>query len=642
MKRQSVIGKMLLMAGASGDWEWIRVPRLGGHDGALYKELFSNQKFSSADLLAREVIQNSWDAALCHVDNLTPFSVRFRFVALRGEDKETLVRELRLRDIAARVAQVNESAVGIRDQQTLRHLNDDQPIHLLFLEDFGAHGLFGDPEHARESRFRRALYDLGNSPKIGEGTRNSGGSYGYGKSAFIQASKLNFVGVYSCFKPQESDSVTRRAAASIYWRGHYVDDEEFTGRALLGEVCQSSSGSIEVNPFKQEQADLFAQAIGIGLRDPGIPEELGTTFCLLEPNVKADSLRRAVEKWWWPALQDEVMDIQIIDEEGIEHPPRPNQASELRPFIRAYELTRDPGAVSNDRQLARRLPNSQSGDPTGILGLVAPEDESAPGDSLDVELASTPWVVATVRKQRMIIEYRALTGGRRQRVRGTFVADPEIDDLLRASEPPLHDSWKVNTDRDVSAGDRRRIQDAVRMIRDQIIERVREFALHLEPRETERQRPIQEMDDLISQLASGRRIGPPPRPPSGTLPVRITGDKKLLYPTPHTRKSEFTLELQLLSSANRPKRLCLLEPGFRWDEGGRNSAELVPLVVIESSPDAELTMRSEGVFELKVFKSHPVTIRFQTETYPGVWTINGNPRVRFSSDLPNSGSREEP
>lgn len=621
------------MSGTGGEWEWIEVPRLGGPDGSVYKELFANQKYSSAELLAREVIQNSWDAALCHQHgDETPFSVRFRFASLVGQKKATLVEELRLEEVAQRVKLTKEAEVGVRGQTTLNTLVNDDPIQVLYLEDYGAHGLFGDPEtEGRESRFRRALYDLGNSPKTGDGARSSGGSYGYGKSAFIQASRLNCVAVYSCFAKRETDEATRRAAASLYWKGHYVEGHEYTGRALLGEVTKTSSGSEEVNPFVNVTADLFARRIGIEKRDPGIVDELGTTFCLIEPNLTPDALRRAVQKWWWPALQDELMDIQIIDAEGNSHTPRPNQEPELRPFIQAYELTRDISSVSGDRQSAKKLPSSASGDPIGVLGLVAPEGDGLSEAALDSDLQSIPWLVATIRKQRMVIEYRRINGGRRQLIRGAFVADDAVDDLLRAAEPPLHDQWQVNTSRDVSTEDRTRIRDAVRAIKDELNTRVREFALQIEPRDSERKRPIQMMDDLIARLAAGRHVGPPPPPPGGTLPVQIKGSQRLYAEDAGMVRSEFELKLQLQDAASKSVRKCLVELDFRWDEGDRHSRDMVPMAV-SASKDADLSEVEPGVIEVRVYKDRPIEIKLKTDSYPDMWSIVGQPRVRYSSD----------
>ncbi|MCZ7531742.1 MAG: hypothetical protein M5U31_16265 [Acidimicrobiia bacterium] len=74
------------------------------------------------------------------------------------------------------------------------------------------------------------------------------------------------------------------------------------------------------------------------------------------------------------------------------------------------------------------------------------EDWSYPRASITVEEedaapAGHQSLVALVRNPRMVVEYLP-TGQNQPYVRGTFIADDDVDELLRQTEPKGHDSWQ--------------------------------------------------------------------------------------------------------------------------------------------------------------------------------------------------------
>ena len=80
----------------------------------------------------------------------------------------------------------------------------------------------------------------------------------------------------------------------------------------------------------------------------------------------------------------------------------------------------------------------------GVLGLIADtstwsyDDEVA---GLDGDAARRHRsLVALIRGPRMVVEYFDVTG-EKPHVRGAFVADDGIYDLLRQTEPKAHDAW---------------------------------------------------------------------------------------------------------------------------------------------------------------------------------------------------------
>ena len=123
----------------------------------------------------------------------------------------------------------------------------------------------------------------------------TGGSYGYGKSGLIRGSAVRTVVAYTCFREHEDDpGVTRRLLGMAYWGQHHIGDRSYTGFARFGHA----TGSEDTVPFKNEKADEIADGLGIPVRQPESPEQLGTTFLLIDPTVRPPGLVKAIERSW--------------------------------------------------------------------------------------------------------------------------------------------------------------------------------------------------------------------------------------------------------------------------------------------------------------------------------------------------------
>ena len=114
-------------------WQWERIVPSRNSASGDFSKMFKNESVKApgvfaegapapeAALLVREVIQNSWDAALesrksSSADGITPFEVRFRFVSESGDRRDALVEYLGLRELADRAAAVdNRDSLGLRD-----------------------------------------------------------------------------------------------------------------------------------------------------------------------------------------------------------------------------------------------------------------------------------------------------------------------------------------------------------------------------------------------------------------------------------------------------------------------------------------------------------------------------------------------
>lgn len=487
----------------SARWEWLPTPEYGGQDGSVLTKLFKGKEnLTAEELLAREVIQNSWDAARVlqakYPDTELSFRMVFRFASLHGEAKRDMIQAAGLRSLKARRDVIPEGS-ELDEETALRFLDDaDEPLRVLYLEDYGSHGLFGDPEILKaDSHLFKALYLVGGTGKADEDAPQ-GGAFGFGKSAFVRASGTNTVIAHSRFEPLDADLVTSRLVGFTWWPGHKVDSEHYEGRAIYG---RDSNGHIV--PFTDDEADEWAKSLGMPPRDSSGLGELGTTFLLIDPVVDPDALKKAVEIHWWPALEEHLIDVEVVDYEGNSLIPRPSKVDWLQPYLEAYRIALDVSPVVDPEKQRRpsdkwRNMRGKGIDP-GELGLVIsdvepPEDMSGPR-------------VALIRSPRMVIEYKEFLR-KTLPMYGSFIASEDADPFLRKTEPPAHDLWdaKPNTDTPseataVAKGTISRIRNAVQ-----------EFADDFQPPPPQDGQRLTHMARVLSAFLRDKPVIPPPEP----------------------------------------------------------------------------------------------------------------------------------
>ncbi len=287
--------------------ESVKAPGVFGHD----------KPADAAALLAREAIQNAWDAALearepLPPEVILPFVIRFRFVTATGDRRDGLVSALGLRDLAARVAEVDDRpGLGLDTQDCLSTIEEGGGLRLLEIAESAGGGMHG-PWEGKQSKLWLALCSSGYTNKpIG-----GGGSYGYGKAGLIRASAIRQVVAYTCHKERPEDpGVTRRLLGMTYWGDHSVDGCDFTGLAHFGR----SDDARRILPWENDDADRVAMELGLARRAPEVPEQLGTTMLVTDPTVVAGDLNRAVERYWWPALMEADLQFHVeVEDDGCD------------------------------------------------------------------------------------------------------------------------------------------------------------------------------------------------------------------------------------------------------------------------------------------------------------------------------------
>jgi len=414
---------------------------------------------AEASLFSREAIQNSWDAArewqsTCKKNGIKPhpFWIEFRFSEYKGFDKRKLVYALGLDEHAsqlraAKVAKGSSLNLGLASTEVLDNLTDgEKPLRVLTMTEHGGLGMPGS-WRTGDSRMLSALLRVGYTQK----SEGAGGSYGYGKAGLIAASAIRTIFTYSAFAEDRSDpGVTRRLIGVTYWKNHSIKQAKFTGWARLGEEIFSKDDFGQhrsAKPYENQQADAKANELGIAVRAPESPGGTGTTFMIIEPTIDASDLGTAIQRYWWPAMLDNSSGLltKIIDFDGSETIPSvPKDDPHLQPFVRAFELAsrfQDTKSREEARlELGAYSPHGKDDYSLGNLGLVANTQGWSFPDDDTIDHCT---MVALIRGPRMVVNYHTFKNLGLPHIRGTFLADDSIDDLLRQTEDKAHTKWET-------------------------------------------------------------------------------------------------------------------------------------------------------------------------------------------------------
>lgn len=622
-------------------WHWEKPdPRVSGTSGDLAK-LFRNESVKHpgalardapsplATVMAREVIQNAWDAAGDLRSTWTggsppEFEIHFTFRSCVGKEKAELVKALALKDLRLRARSGDRRVLGLGSDDCLEHIDDDAPLRILEISESGASGMYGRFDNAQSKLFL-ALAGLGYTAKH----EGAGGSFGFGKAGLIRGSAVHAVLAYTCFQERIDDpGVTRRLLAMAYWGQHQYRSDPFTGFARFGENRDGWQ-----QPLENEVADSFAASIGIAQRSSQRESELGTTLVLIDPTVEAADLCSAIERNWWPALIDSAFVVTVTSADGVRSVPRPRKNRTLAPFVRAYELALTPQDNLIDNEYSRSLGTTRavSGSDlrVGAIGLVADLEGWSYAADPENDDDGTPErsLVALVRGPRMVVEYLDV-GGHVPHVRGAFVADPDVDELLRQSEPKAHDSWQT-------AVGEEGIDPLAPKVASSVLHKVRtsvrEFKRRLRP-------PARAEEDIQLPVLQGlmRRL----------LAGASTGDAALLKRSPFVT----TVEQRLLASdvpelvvaqasvtvSPEPNLVpiaesIVVELAYRYIENGKGGSA-VKLDIVPPEGFRRDERSADAYLFVGVLSADPVRFTVTTESYSREWTGRLSVGARKSSE----------
>ena len=404
-------------------WIFEKSGPMGGAAGEAYANTLKSPGMPPAHVLAREAIQNSVDAG-----NGAKVAVRFRATTLANTAKKNFIDAAGLSDIAERTEALQ---LGPNSLATINKART--PLQLLYVEDFNAEGLSGEP-HESTSNFYRLLLSLGDRSKA-RTNKGSGGSYGFGKSVYSSSSAIQTIFAYTRFADEDGEEHTRIFGCG-YYASHEFKNHGYSGRAWLGSKERiDKNGFRVVDPLGGAAAEKLAEKLGFELRGEG---QTGTSILIVDADVNFQQIVKGVEDWWWPRLVENRLDVDIIDAEGNNHIPRPRKRADLKPFIDAFDIARMRAEPKTGTQ-ARFEPNREQSVQLGNCGVVVVPTDDSGAMVVEAERCNS---VALIRSPLMVVAYKSVSESSPPVV-GAFMAaeNEELEVTLKKSEPPAHDRW---------------------------------------------------------------------------------------------------------------------------------------------------------------------------------------------------------
>lgn len=590
-------------------WVFENNPPMGGATGEAFTNTLASSGMAPASVLAREAIQNSVDAK-AGLDQ----KVRVEFIAkaVKGKEKTAFVAAAGLDKIAARA-----DRLGFKEPNCIADLeNAKRPLDLLFVNDYNTTGLAGDPLDS-ESKFSRFLLSLGDGGKE-HSEHGTGGSYGFGKSVYSSNSGILTIFAYSRTK-DGNDKPMSLLFGCGYYRKHKYHDEGFTGRAWFGHdnTNEHTNAYQIVAPMRDAAADAMAAKLGFDERSEG---DLGTSVLIVDAMVNTGDILTGVEDWWWPRLLSNLLDIRVVDAEGGIGFPRPRKRNDLRPFLEAFETATGKSPADSKRTFQRAF-NKSEGMSIGNCGFVVLEQDDkmklfVPDDRVDT--------VALVRTPLMVVAYHRQWTIGNPPMAGAFFAADDIDDILRAAEPPAHDRWDK---------DARRLQDAtgrkrsiVNKVLGGIHRSLKQCQNAASPPPSPRPKRLSLLERTLANFLTPSKKGPQPNPDPSPAPIHLTYVKE---PRPEATGGELRLKaafsVKLKADENiedvdiRVRVSCpVIEDGSVGDDLG--------LTIVS---DVALTddVQRPGWKTFKLTQSQIARFECETVPYDPMWTVRFVPEV---------------
>jgi len=600
------------MSAKTVSWKFERVGPMGGATGTAFVNTLTGTGDSEEEL-AREGIQNSCDAA----EKNQRVKVVFRVKNLEGSARTAFAERLKLVEgFRPRLKQLR-----LPRQNWLS--NPSGSLSLTYIEDYGTVGLFGDP-HKSESNFFKLLLSLGDVSKASAGEA-SGGSYGYGKSALSMNSRLRTIIAYSSFDKDTTGS-TARLMGCGYFTAHAFKGKEFTGRAWFGKGTDEN-----VDPLENEPAHELAEALGFLPRRGG---QKGTSILIVDSVVQGEPLIRSVEDWWWPRIVDQDLDVEVHLGDDVRF-PKPRLRADLAPFIECYAMaagkTEPRGAHQRSEQF-HKLENFALGSyGVGVLKY----DEAQAVKEGDEERLGT---IALIRSPRMVVQYDKLGRDNPPAV-GVFVADPDVDNILKLSEPPAHNRWEPKSPRLAEAEpDEHTARKVVKAIRDRLKEQIRKLQSQADPPGEGKDKRLTVLEKELGAFLKIGAKGGGPATPKTPVPVEVrfvdgpdlvVGAKGLV-----SSKTKVQLRLKPTAAEKHLDAVVTIRASVLEDED-ENEGELLPIKAKIDSKDKDVLEESENdgtewQFDARLPRDRWVTLALETEPYDAEWAtkfgINVEPR----------------
>lgn len=590
-------------------WVFQESDPMGGAAGEAYANTLKSPGMQPEHVLAREAIQNSVDAGIEGQKVL----VRFRHRFLTGSDKAKFAEAAGLHDIAARRKQL-ELATPNSLPTLKKHAI---PLSLLYVEDYGAEGLSGDP-HDKSSNFYRLLLSLGDRSKVRTG-RGTGGSYGFGKSVYSSSSAIQTIFAYTRFIDASGAERTRLFGCG-YYMSHEYKSRSYSGRAWFGtQVHADQLGRVVVDPLENRAADALAKKLGFELRRDG---DLGTTILIVDATVNLSDIIVGVEDWWWPRLIQNKLDVEVVKADGVTSVPRPRRNEELRPFIEAFEIAigvATPKAGTQKQNVLNRLKDM----PLGTCGFVV-----APLNEQGIPLVRTDRYnsVALIRAPLMVVAYKSFSETA-PIVVGSFVAADEVDEVLKKSEPPAHDRWDPDSAnlRDAEGAGK----ETVAAVLSRIKGGLKRFQGEAAPPAPPKQKRLTLLERALGTYFRPQTLGPtsPPLPVSSPLHLEFTAQPRAEAAEDGMLRlhSAFAVSLDPTAEEDAVRLRLRVNCPVLEDEG--QEGEELRLLIQSDGVATQLDELDRHLLRFTLKKGCKAHFSVESEPYDPAWSVRLRPEI---------------
>jgi len=487
-------------------------------------------------------------------------------------------------------------------------------LHLIFVDDYGTVGLHGNP-HSRQSHFHRLLLTVGDSTKA-LATPRSGGSYGYGKSALSLNSRLRTIVAYSRFEPDETGSVSRLMGCT-YLDAHEFKGGQWTGRGWFGR--KRAGPQIVVDPLRDNDADEWAEKFGFVHRGHG---DHGTSILIVDSQeYDPRALLKGVEEWWWPRLIDQELEV-VVQVDGEELYPQPKRRQDILPYIECYSIAVGRSQPTGSHQRSERF-NRHRGLSIGTYSFqVMPSDRA---DELSEERIGS---VATIRSPKMVVDYFRI-GRSSPAAVGIFVADPDIDEILKLSEPPNHDRWDPDSRRlEVAKPDESTARDVVNHVAKRLKDQMRRFqaqATPPKPREPKRIRFLERELAALFRPQSGN--GDHPEAEAGPVEIRFRDGPAVERGSSGLRATaKVAMRLRSDAEVDTADVVLRVRVPILEDENGA-AGDLLPVTIRSVDLKPEPSEGSEPDFRISLSKSEWFVFTVRSAPYDPGWSTRVDVQV---------------
>lgn len=497
--------------------------------GGRGKLLRATTDLTRVQVLVRETLQNSWDAA--DLDDWVPaYGVH---IYRPNDEAKTILTDSIFAELPPSLELL---------EQSLRNPN----MHVMEIYDRGTTGLNG-PVRASEAatpespnNFNAFVFDIGTTKADGA----TGGTFGFGKTATFEVSHAHSV-IYWSVCATSSAELEHRLIACTLHEPYDQDGARYTGAHWWGDPDET-----EIVPLRGDAAQELGEAL---FKTSFGEEETGTSILVIDPEMtdaKDGDLETVPERR--PVRSDVEADI-LVDEvvqalsdsawpkvvyAGGEYPPmlfeifRRDEQLEVAAKIRSnylrysrslteirktlnqlegptedsseFQVLKSPPPIPINLRPARTFDAPHSAffgermdSTSGYLHLMLTLDSGAGAVSKDDSAGTAPrnQLCLMRSKAEFVVYYDKILEVELDGLQwtGVFKPTPECDHHFASSEPPTHDAWTPNTaESEISSY-------VVRRTLDQVRKRTRDF---LEAQQSEIKAAGRSVRDVSAALRS--------------------------------------------------------------------------------------------------------------------------------------------